>query len=124
MRTQLIGLALATVLVRPAAVAAADDWLTGEWIGGFGAADGTVYLSARFTEAGGQLTGTIDVPQRGELNVPLERVKPGERSVAFEVRGSQANLLFEARRREDGRLTGTVRQGFSSTGFELRKVAT
>ena len=41
----------------------------------------------------------------------------------FDVRGSHTRLAFEGRRREAGRVTGTVRQGRGAASFELLKVA-
>jgi dienelactone hydrolase len=104
--------------------AAAPEWVAGDWIGGFESTSGTVYVSAHFRGEGDEVEGTIDLPIKGDLAIAMEDVKVGERAVNFEVRGPVANLLFEGKRRDERRVSGSVRQAFATSSFELLKLAT
>jgi hypothetical protein len=100
------------------------EWAEGQWIGGFDGADGTVYVSAQIEGEGEALTGSLEIPHQGDGAVKLDAVKATGSSLKFEVRGERTRLAFEGRRRDAGRVTGTVRQGRGATSFELLKVAT
>ncbi len=125
MRTRIIATALALGLARTAAAYAEPTtaWVDGDWIGGFEGRDGTVFISAHFTATGETINGRLDLPTRGDVNVAMGRVDAGERSLSFEVAGADANLLFDGRRKENGHVTGSVRQASASARFELIKLA-
>jgi dienelactone hydrolase len=124
MRMRIISMALVATLVRAtAALAAPAAWVEGDWIGGFEGRDGTVFISAHFTANGDHLEGRLDVPARGDQSVPLSRVDASERGLSFEVPGAQANLLFQGKRKDAGRVSGRIRQSVATAPFELIKVA-
>jgi dienelactone hydrolase len=118
-------IALVLVLVRTSAQGATPEWVEGEWVGGFDGADGAVFIAARFTrdaEADKKVRGEIDLPLRNEVAIGLERVSVRGDTVSFEVPGSGGNLLFEGRHKPQARISGSVRQAFASTHFELMKL--
>ena len=125
MRMQLVRVAVAVGLgfALPALVSA-QHWAAGQWIGGFESREGTTYVSVAFSEEAAGLAGVIDLPLRGDTDLPLDRVRANDRSLSFEIRGARSTLLFDGRKREDGRVSGSVRQDFASVSFELLKVAT
>lgn len=125
MRTRIIAFALGLGLACTAAAYAepTDPWVDGDWIGGFEGRDGTVFMSAHFTAEGERINGRLDLPTRGDVNVTIGRVEATGSGLTFEVAGAEANLLFEGRRRENGRVTGSVRQAASASRFELIKLA-
>jgi uncharacterized protein len=105
------------------AAAATPAAIEGEWIGGFDAQEGTVFIAARLERNGDTLTGEVDLPLRGDRNVPLKNVSAKDSRLSFEVPGINGNLLFEGRH-QDGMLSGSVRQSRSSSRFELIKLVT
>ena len=106
------------------AVEPEPEWAEGQWIGGFEGVDGTVYVSAKLEAEGTGLTGHLELPLQSEGAVRLDSVKATESSLRFDVRGQTTRLAFEGRRRDSGRVSGTVRQGRGATNFELLKVVT
>lgn len=104
-------------------VSVGEPSLEGRWIGGFSNHGEIVPVEATFA---GQtaLTGTIDLPQRAELEIPLHDVRQRGSSVEFEVPGANANMLFEGRFENAGRVQGSVRQGMGYSRFELLRLAT
>ena len=104
--------------------AATPEWVAGDWIGGFEGSSGTVYVSAHFRGEGDSVDGTVDLPLEGDLGVGLEDVKVTDRGVNFEVRAAGGNILFEGKRRDDRRVSGSVRQAYATSNFELLKLAT
>ena len=127
--TRRVGTAVAVVLTivlgtASRAAAVEPDWAEGQWIGGFEGVDGTVYISAQVEAEGGILTGSLELPLQGDGAVKLDQVKSTADALRFDVRGAKTRLAFDGRRREPGRVTGTVRQGRGAAAFELLKVAT
>lgn len=123
MRATILVTALALGLVRASAAhASPEEWITGSWIGGFHGREGPVSVAIEFGRDGDRLVGRLDLPLKGEHNIPLERVSASGSKARFEVRGSSANVLFEGRV-EGQRLAGSVRHALWSAGFELYKVA-
>jgi dienelactone hydrolase len=123
MRMRVISLAFVSALAGgPTAMAAPPAWVEGDWIGGFEGREGTVFISAHFSTDGKRVEGRLDVPTRGDHNVALDHVDVSERALSFEVAGAQANFLFQGRRKEEGRVSGSVRQSTASAAFELIKV--
>jgi uncharacterized protein len=119
-----VAIVLALVLGTVSRAAAVEpEWAEGQWIGGFEGVDGTVYVEAQVETEAGALTGSLELPLQGDGVVRLEKVKATADSLHFDVRGTKTRLAFEGRRREPGRLTGTVRQGRGAASFELLKVA-
>jgi uncharacterized protein len=106
------------------AVEPEPEWAEGQWIGGFEGLDGTVYMSAQLEAEATGLTGRLELPLQSEGAVKLDAVKATESSLRFDVRGEKTRLAFEGKRREAGRVTGTVRQGRGAASFELLKVVT
>jgi dienelactone hydrolase len=124
MRRPVLALALALGLAHSAtALAEPATWVDGDWIGGFEGRDGTVYISAHFTADGDRLSGRLDLPTRGDVNVAMEHVDASEQGLSFEIAGVESNLLFEGRRKTGGRVSGNVKQASAATRFELIKVA-
>jgi uncharacterized protein len=123
MSTRTVGLALALFLIRASSDAAATPApVEGDWIGGFDGQDGTVFISAHFEPQGDALTGRIDLPLRGDHQIPLKNISARDTKLSFEVPGLHGNLLFEGRRERET-LSGWVRQARSSSRFELIKLA-
>jgi dienelactone hydrolase len=106
------------------AVAVEPGWAEGQWIGGFEGVDGTVYVEAQVEAGGGGLVGSLSLPLQSEGAVKLDDVKATADALRFDVRGEKTRLAFDGKRREPGRVTGTVRQGRGAASFELLKVAT
>jgi len=120
-----VAILLAALLGTASRAAAREPgWAQGQWIGGFEGVDGTVYVSAEVEDDAGVLTGSLELPLQGDGAVKLEQVKATADALRFDVRGEHTRLAFEGRRREAGRVTGTVRQGRGAASFELLKVAT
>lgn len=119
---QLGSLVISTALLHSAPAAATEGSLEGRWIGGFANRNTVVVLDARFSAAPA-LGGTVDVPQRGESGIPLQNVSQRGRSMSFELPALGGNLLFEGKFVTPTQLTGSVRQGFGHTQFELIKLA-
>ncbi|MEO5823200.1 MAG: hypothetical protein ABIT71_22070, partial [Vicinamibacteraceae bacterium] len=120
-----VAIALAVVLGSVTRAAAVEPgWAEGQWIGGFEGVDGTVYVEAQVEADAGALIGSLELPLQGDGAVRLEQVRATADSLHFDVRGAKTRLAFEGRRREPGRVTGTVRQGRGAASFELLKVAT
>ncbi len=103
------------------AAAATPAVIEGDWIGGFDAQDGTVFISAHLERKGETLTGEIDLPLRGDRKIPLKNLSANDSKLSFEVPGVSGNLLFEGRHR-DGVMSGSVRQARSTSRFELIKL--
>ena len=103
------------------AAAATPAVIEGDWIGGFDAQDGTVFISAHLERKGETLTGEIDLPLRGDRKIPLKNLSANDSKLSFEVPGVSGNLLFEGRH-QDGVMSGSVRQARSSSRFELIKL--
>jgi uncharacterized protein len=124
-RSRLVPFALSLlILLVPAVRAAAEAALEGHWIGGFKGATDVVAVDVRFEAGDDGLTGELSLPQRAEWNIDLTNVRQRGHRVSFELPGAGGNLLFEGRLRDDGRVTGSVRQGQASTSFELIRVVT
>jgi dienelactone hydrolase len=119
---QLGVLVISATLMHTAPVTADTGTLDGRWIGGFANRNTVVVLNARFTAAPA-LSGTLDVPQRGESGIPLRNVAQRGRSMTFEVPGVDGNLLFDGKFVTPTHLVGSVRQGLGQTSFELIKLA-
>jgi uncharacterized protein len=122
-----VAVVLAIVLGTAARAAAVEPgWAEGQWIGGFEGVDGTVYVSAQIEAEtlakAGALTGSLELPLQGDGAVRLEGVKATTDALHFDVRGDKTSLAFDGKRREAGRVTGTVRQGRGAASFELLKV--
>jgi dienelactone hydrolase len=96
----------------------------GEWIGAFQGKDDWVFLQVRLGGEGKDMTGRADLPMNGEEAILLQNVGANDRRVTFELPGAQGNLLFEGELREGGRVTGSVRQGFAWSSFELLRTHT
>jgi uncharacterized protein len=127
--TRRVGTAVAIVLAivlgtASRAAAVEPGWVEGQWIGGFDGVDGTVYVSAQVEAEAGVLTGSLELPLQGDGAVKLEGIKASADALHFDVRGAKTRLAFDGKRREAGRVTGTVRQGRGAASFELLKVAT
>ena len=105
------------------AFAVEPEWAEGEWIGGFEGTDGTVYVSARIEAGPSGLAGSLELPLQSDGAVKLDDLKSTDAGLRFELRGDRTRLAFEGRRRDAGRITGTVRQGRGTASFELLKVA-
>jgi dienelactone hydrolase len=119
-----VAIALAAVLGAANQAAAVEPgWAEGEWMGGFEGLDGTVYVQARVEADGSGLTGSLELPLQSDGAVKLDAVKATADALRFDVRGATTRLAFDGKRREPGRITGTVRQGRGSASFELLKVA-
>jgi uncharacterized protein len=115
-------LSLALFLIHSSIAAAATPAVVeGDWIGGFDAHDGTVFISARLERNGETLTGEVDLPLRGDRKIPLKNVSASDSRLSFEVPGASGNLLFEGRH-QNGMMSGSVRQATSSSRFELIKL--
>ena len=111
-----------TLAIAPLVSAASGHSLEGRWIGGFENRGRIVTVDATF-RGGEELTGTIDLPQRAEVGIPLRNVAQRGRSMTFEIPGQRDNLLFDGHFESGGRVRGSVRQGFGRASFELLKVA-
>jgi len=116
-------LVISATLMPTARVAASNETLDGRWIGGFANRNTVVVLDATFT-ASPTLSGTLDVPQRGESGIPLRNVSQRGRSMTFEVPGLDGNLQFDGKFVTPRQVVGSVRQGLGQTTFELLKLAT
>lgn len=116
------GVTLGAVLLGASVAHADGGTLEGRWIGGFDNRNTTVVLEATF-ERTPQLSGTIDLPQRGEAAIPLYNVAQRGRAMSFEIPGKDGNLLFDGKFETPGRLAGSVRQGLAYTRFALLKIA-
>lgn len=103
------------------AAAATPAVIEGDWIGGFDAQDGTVFISAHLERKGETLTGEIDLPLRGDRKIPLKNLSANDAKLSFEVPGVSGNLLFEGRH-QNGMMSGSVRQARSTSRFELIKL--
>jgi pimeloyl-ACP methyl ester carboxylesterase len=127
MRTRVIALTLASLFSLPAAGLANPAGpidpapVEGDWIGGFESPDGTIYVAAHFEPHDGRLAGHVDLPLRGDMHIPLASVSASEQRLSFEVRGANGSLQFDGKRR-DRTLSGSVRQAFASTSFEMVKL--
>lgn len=120
-----VAIVLAAVLgIANQAAAVEPGWAEGQWIGGFEGVDGTVYISAQLEAEADGLTGSLELPLQSDGAVRLDTVKATGDTLRFDVRGSETRLAFDGKRREAGRITGTVRQGRGAASFELLKVAT
>jgi uncharacterized protein len=132
MSRRIVPLSVALFLMRASIGAAATPApIEGDWIGGFDGRDGTVFISAHFEMRAGQkgespsgpiLSGEIDLPLRGDRQVPLKNISASDSRVSFEVPGANGNLLFEGRH-QNGTVSGSVRQASSSSRFEMIKLA-
>lgn len=116
------GFSLFAVLLASTIASADDGTLEGRWIGGFENRNVTVVLDATFRREA-ELTGEVDLPQRGESGVPLKNVSQRGRSMSFEIPGAGGNLLFEGRFDTPTKLSGSIRQGLAYTRFTLIKIA-
>jgi pimeloyl-ACP methyl ester carboxylesterase len=115
-------LLLALFLIHTSLAAAATPAvIEGDWIGGFDAQDGTVFISAHLERKGETLTGEIDLPLRGDRKIPLKNLSANASKLSFEVPGVSGNLLFEGRH-QDGVMSGSVRQARATSRFELIKL--
>lgn len=121
-RTTSLLLALFLIQTTSWAAAATPAVIEGDWIGGFDAQDGTVFISAHLERHGETLTGEIDLPLRGDRKIPLKNLSASETKLSFEVPGISGNLLFEGRH-QNGVMSGSVRQARSISRFELIKLA-
>ena len=109
-------LTLSGLLLDAPAALAADEELDGHWIGGFDNRNTIVVIEATFSGSP-QLTGKVDLPQRGEAGIPLQNVTLRGKAMSFEVPGVDGNLLFEGKFDTPTRVVGSVRQGLGHTRF-------
>lgn len=111
------------IAVSTAVTTSAQPVLDGRWIGGFRGAAATVAVDVTFGRAAGGLVGTLDIPQRAERGIPLDKVRRDGDRVRFELPAVGANMRFDGRLRADGRIEGTVRQGLTGfSPFELTRL--
>lgn len=117
-----VGLTLSSLALCAPAAVAADAALEGRWIGGFDNRNRVVVIETTFTSSP-QLTGKVDLPQRGEAGIPLRNVTQHGKALSFEIPGLDGNLLFEGKFETPTRMTGSVRQGLGYSRFVLLKTA-
>ena len=119
-RTASLSLALFLIHISMAA-AATPAVIEGDWIGGFDAQDGTVFISAHLERKGETLTGEIDLPVRGDRKIPLKNLSAND--IAALLRGARRQRQPAVRRTSsERRMSGSVRQARSTSRFELIKL--
>lgn len=106
-------------------VVSADPVLNGRWIGGFQGRHDMVAVDIRFSAGPGGPSGEMDVPQRAEWGIPLQAIRQRGDRLSFELPAARSNMLVEGRLEDEGRFTGSIRQGTSGYArIELLKLVT
>ncbi len=119
-RLHVVGACL--TLLTPA-LAHAEPSLDGRWVGGFQGRHDMVAVDVRFSSTAEGAAAVMDVPLRAEFGIALQNIRQRGNKVSFELPAANANMLFEGRIDDDGRLQGSVRQGPSGYArFELLKL--
>lgn len=117
-------LACSLLAVGSSADASNESGLEGVWIGGFRGTQDTVALEVTFSGTGRDVTAALDLPQRGEHGIPIEKISQRGDRLSFELPGVHDNLLFEGRLRGNDRIEGSIRQGVRGYArFEMIRLA-
>ena len=95
--------------------------LLGDWIGQIDFGGEWQRINLHLMEGEDGLKGTLDLPQQGRLDLPLEKVSADPSGVHIEWRGRAGLATYGGRFREGG-LSGEFKQGESRGTFRLVRV--
>lgn len=97
---------------------AAQDAPAGDWEGAISIGGMNLGIAVHFSQVDAQLKATIDIPQQGAHNLPLQNVKFNQPQVYFELPAGPGLAVFDGIRKEDT-IDGTFVQGAASGTFSL-----
>src|SRR5689334_305300 len=113
-------LALATILTSVTALStyaiAAPTEIEGDWIGGFQAADGPIFITAHFDAHGDALSGLLGIPTRDDRRIELQHITADSNNLSFDLPSRGGSLHFDGNRR-DRHVSGRVRQNGAARAF-------
>ncbi len=110
-----IALLLLVVLSCSAAPDNATSGIVGDWAGRIGLPGTPLDVGIRFTDDGGGLGGTIDIPAQGVTALPLGEVRLDDRAVSFTLPGMPGNAAFRGTLEGSGD-AATIRGDFTQSG--------
>lgn len=97
-----------------------DEKLTGNWYGVIEVPDNAIYINIDLQKATDKWSGRISIPQQGLTGFPLTHISINEDNLTFAIPGIPGEPTFTGRL-ENGRITGTYKQGDRSDGFFLQR---
>ena len=116
-------LALFTLLIAPTAFAAGPP-AAGHWEGAITLPTGPLKIAVDLAEAGGEWSGTIDIPAQGLRGFALADVSVEDKNITFKLPKIPGNPGFAGTLSEGGdTLSGDFTQGGASLKFELKRGA-
>lgn len=100
----------------------AQDTLSGDWEGAINIQGTKLTIITHFYTAEHELKGTIDIPQQGGQDIPLQNVSISPQdSVQFEFMAGPGLAQFEGFFKNDSTITGTFHQGGMQFPFKLTR---
>jgi hypothetical protein len=117
------GFALAVAAADAAAQAAAPAAdVAGTWDGAIELPQGGLAVRVELRRDGDAWAGSIDIPQQGATDLPLEAIEVAGNAARFSIRGLSGEPTFEGTVAGDG-MTGSFRQGGGVLPFSLRRLS-
>lgn len=99
----------------------AQDSLSGDWEGAIDLQGTELTIITHFKSVGNEFEGTIDIPQQGGQDIPLQNISlSNQDSVQFEFMTSLGLASFEGAIQGD-KITGTFRQNNQTFPFVLKR---
>ena len=92
--------------------------LVGDWSGAIVAAGQNIEIHLHFHESGGELSGTIDIPEQAASGLPLEQIQFKPPNVSFILHAGSDTAQFKGTL-EGGRMSGSFQQGPASGTFAV-----
>lgn len=103
--------------------ALAQQPLTGEWEGFIDVQGTELVIITQFFPKANKIKGTIDIPQQGGQNIPLQNISITEAdSVMFEFMAGMGMAKFKGAVEGDTTISGTFHQSGQQFPFQLTKV--
>lgn len=100
----------------------AQESLTGDWEGFINVQGTELKIITHFSSHDNKLKGTIDIPQQGGQDIPLNKISLGKKdSVHFEFMAGMGMAEFRGKIKNDTTIAGTFHQTGREFPFELIK---
>ncbi len=94
--------------------------LVGDWSGAIVAAGQNIEIHLHFRKSGGQLSGTIDIPEQAASGLPLEQIQFQPPKVSFILHAGSDTAQFKGTL-DGSRMSGSFQQGPASGTFAVTR---
>lgn len=101
-----------------AAAAGGPSW-AGDWEGAIDILGQKLTIVVHMVDAGGSLTGAMDIPQQGAHGLPIYDITTDGRQIAFAILSGPRRAGFHGARQDDGSIGGSFEQSGVQGTFHL-----